>query len=234
MLKQIIDNNIKVVDFSNEGGIIEKLEELKVKLCKSEKPLNEYLDSKRKSFPRFFFISSTDLIDILSNGNNFKLVNTHVQKIFLSIRKFVTKNEQLTDNEIQNEVKLNNQETITEEKNKNANENSNEIETNKYNKKEELTNNRDGDDDDNIKNDKDEKDEKEETIIKLISSYGEEICNFHEGLVLKGKVECYLNDIIDHIKYTLKYYITNLFRLKDLFNNEKEKWIDEKQFCKVT
>lgn len=235
MLKQIIDNNIKVVDFSNEGGIIEKLEELKVKLCKSEKPLNEYLDSKRKSFPRFFFISSTDLIDILSNGNNFKLVNTHVQKIFLSIRKFVTKNEQLTDNEIQNEVKLNNQETITEEKNKNANENSNEIETNKYNKKEELTNNRDGDgdDDDNIKNDKDEKDEKEETIIKLISSYGEEICNFHEGLVLKGKVECYLNDIIDHIKYTLKYYITNLFRLKDLFNNEKEKWIDENYLAQV-
>ncbi|SBS89777.1 dynein heavy chain, putative, partial [Plasmodium ovale curtisi] len=106
MLKQINDNNTKIVDFSNEPGAIDKLEDLKAKLCKSEKPLNEYLDSKRKSFPRFFFISSTDLIDILSNGNNFKLVNTHIQKIFLSIRSFVENYEELTDYEKENEIKL--------------------------------------------------------------------------------------------------------------------------------
>ncbi|KJP87668.1 hypothetical protein AK88_02696 [Plasmodium fragile] len=208
MLKQIIGNNTKVVDFANEEGIIEKLEELKVKLCKSEKPLNEYLDSKRKSFPRFFFISSTDLIDILSNGNNFKLVNTHVQKIFLSIRKFVTSGETLTEYELGNEVSLGGSTGSTPPKESSPAE----LEGTSPDVPVEVQN---------------------EVITKLISSYGEEICNFHEPLALKGKVECYLNDIIKHIKYTLKYYIANLLKLKHMYTREKDKWIDQNYLSQV-
>ncbi|CRG96277.1 dynein heavy chain, putative [Plasmodium gallinaceum] len=232
MLEQINNNNIKVIDFSNEDGIIEKLEDLKAKLCKSEKPLNEYLDSKRKSFPRFFFISSTDLIDILSNGNNFKLVNTHAQKIFLSIRKFVTKNEKLSENEIENEVKL--------EINENTFENQNNIKNESISQIEEKTFSFNQKDNESLKNNvhmekinMNSSGEDEEIITKLISSYGEEICNFHEELTLRGKVECYLNDIIVHIKHTLKYYITNLFKLKYLYNDKKDKWIDENYLSQV-
>ncbi|SCN60390.1 dynein heavy chain, putative [Plasmodium chabaudi chabaudi] len=207
MLKQINDNNTKIVDFSNEPGVIDKLEDLKVKLCKSEKPLNEYLDSKRKSFPRFFFISSTDLIDILSNGNNFKLVNTHIQKIFLSIRSFVENYEELTDYEKENEIKLI-ANAINNSKLKGAKEKASK----------------------NIEN---PNDDVETIITKFISSYGEEICNFYEPLNLKGKVEYYLNDIISHIKHTIKYYITNLFKMKNIYNNEKDKWIDENNLAQV-
>lgn len=35
-----------------------------------QKALSDYMESKRRAFPRFYFVSSADLLDILSNGNN--------------------------------------------------------------------------------------------------------------------------------------------------------------------
>lgn len=65
---------LNVVDATNKVGLIEKLTELQKGLTICEKALAEYLETKRLAFPRFYFVSSADLLDILSNGNNPELV----------------------------------------------------------------------------------------------------------------------------------------------------------------
>lgn len=93
-----IDRDVKAVlqqgsamklvrDFCVQKGIMKQLEEVKKKLDKCERALNEFLDGKRRAFPRFYFVSTTDLLDILSNGNNPKRIMKHMSKVFQSIQE---------------------------------------------------------------------------------------------------------------------------------------------------
>lgn len=59
-----------------------RLEEVQKQLNLCEKALNDFMDGKRRAFPRFYFVSTTDLLDILSSGNNPKKVMEHMPKIF--------------------------------------------------------------------------------------------------------------------------------------------------------
>ena len=47
------------------------------RLSVCEKALAEYLETKRLAFPRFYFVSSADLLGILSKGN--EPVEVHVK-----------------------------------------------------------------------------------------------------------------------------------------------------------
>ena len=60
-------------------------------LC--EKALNDFMDSKRRAFPRFYFVSPADLLDILSNGNNPKKIMIHMPKIFQAIETLQLKDD---------------------------------------------------------------------------------------------------------------------------------------------
>ena len=44
------------------------LKEADIKLERIQRNLSEYLESKRKFFPRFFFLSNEDLIEILGDS----------------------------------------------------------------------------------------------------------------------------------------------------------------------
>ncbi|XP_055450236.1 dynein axonemal heavy chain 9 [Psammomys obesus] len=76
-----------VVEATNKSGLYEKLEDIQSRLCLCEKALAEYLDTKRLAFPRFYFLSSSDLLDILSNGTAPQQVQHHLSKLFDNIAK---------------------------------------------------------------------------------------------------------------------------------------------------
>ncbi|XP_075025374.1 dynein axonemal heavy chain 17 [Calonectris borealis] len=76
-----------VIEATNKPGLYDKLEALQKRLALCEKALAEYLETKRLAFPRFYFVSSADLLDILSNGNEPVEVSRHLPKLFDSLAK---------------------------------------------------------------------------------------------------------------------------------------------------
>nr|CAD7593189.1 unnamed protein product [Timema genevievae] len=74
-----------VVEATNKTGLIHQLEVLQGELTLCEKALAEYLETKRLAFPRFYFVSSADLLDVLSNGNQPQVVARQLTKLFDSM-----------------------------------------------------------------------------------------------------------------------------------------------------
>ncbi|XP_015413618.1 PREDICTED: dynein heavy chain 11, axonemal [Myotis davidii] len=74
-----------VLEATCRPNLFEKLKDLQYRLSLCEKALAEYLETKRVAFPRFYFISSADLLDILSKGAQPKQVTRHLAKLFDSI-----------------------------------------------------------------------------------------------------------------------------------------------------
>lgn len=69
----------------NKEGLMASLEKLQEELELCDKALSDYMESKRRAFPRFYFVSRNDLLDILSNGNNPVRVMKHMSKCFQAI-----------------------------------------------------------------------------------------------------------------------------------------------------
>jgi len=130
---------LNVKKFCTIEGMLKRLEKIESQLKVCEKALNDFLDGKRRAFPRFYFVSVNDLLDILSNGNSPEKINRHMSKIYQSIDKL---------------------ELIP-----------------------------DGD---------------RPKAKKMISCVGVESVDFTEPLKLKGKVEVYMQDIIDVMRSSLK------------------------------
>nr|XP_020145462.1 dynein heavy chain 11, axonemal [Microcebus murinus] len=86
--KELMFNTAKVknvLEATCRPNLYEKLKDLQCRLSLCEKALAEYLETKRVAFPRFYFISSADLLDILSKGAQPKQVTHHLAKLFDSI-----------------------------------------------------------------------------------------------------------------------------------------------------
>jgi len=76
--------NIK--DACNVDGLLQRLEQSLEALDLCKKSLANFLDSRRRQFPRYYFTSESDLLDILSNGSNPEKVLVHTSKIYLATK----------------------------------------------------------------------------------------------------------------------------------------------------
>jgi dynein heavy chain, axonemal len=90
--KAATTKNIK--EACNVPGLTKHLEELLKLLERCKKALDDFLAGKRAQFPRFYFVSDPDLLDILSNGNFPSKVLRHVTKIFLAVDNFSLEGEE--------------------------------------------------------------------------------------------------------------------------------------------
>ena len=60
-------------------GLLDTLNDMNLKLEEIQKSLDMYLETKRQIFPRFYFLSNDDLLEILGQSKNPEAVSSIVE-----------------------------------------------------------------------------------------------------------------------------------------------------------
>ena len=68
-------------------GMLDAFNGMDARLEKIQKSLENYLEAKRQQFPRFYFLSSDDLLEILGQAKDPQNVQSHLKKCFESVKR---------------------------------------------------------------------------------------------------------------------------------------------------
>lgn len=93
----------KVREIMKREDLKEMLEVCNSKLEKVNKRLNDYLETKRLAFPRFFFLGNEQLLQILSDAKEAQKVQEHIGNCFDGIGALDFKNGKIIDGMISKE-----------------------------------------------------------------------------------------------------------------------------------
>ncbi len=77
----------KVISFCSDNRLLENFRECNKLLDQVQKGLSDYLETKRIAFPRFYFLSDDELLEILSQTKDPTAVQPHLRKCFENISK---------------------------------------------------------------------------------------------------------------------------------------------------
>ena len=66
-------------------------------MCLPTLCVQDYLETKRIAFPRFYFVAPADLLDILSKGSNPQLILRHLPKCFDNVHNLKFKTDEKGD-----------------------------------------------------------------------------------------------------------------------------------------
>jgi len=98
--RDIMNEVVNINSVIYEACTVERkaeLDEISKAIEDCEKQLNQYLEQKKKAFPRFYFVSNQTLTDILSNGNNPELiVSEFLGDLFDGMKKLSIRNTEGT------------------------------------------------------------------------------------------------------------------------------------------
>ncbi|XP_068615161.1 dynein axonemal heavy chain 2-like [Brachionichthys hirsutus] len=81
-----LHKNNNALQGTHHPGLLEKLSELSAKLEDIQKALDMYLEKKRQIFPRFYFLSNDDVLEILGQSQKPEAMQTHLKKCFDNIK----------------------------------------------------------------------------------------------------------------------------------------------------